>query len=342
MQSAEFTETWGKVRERLRSEYGDATYNSWLKNIDLEKVSNGHVTMSLPTKFLRDWVINNYANRIRQVWCNEHDDIQSIDIHVKEAALTAVADQQNTFNPAAEIPNGKAASAGAAPAASGQQSLKAQLDPRFTFENFVVGKSNELAHAAARRVAEASDNIPFNPLYIYGGVGLGKTHLMHAIGHALAENSPEKKVLYLSAEKFMFRFISALRYKDTMNFKEQFRSVDVLLIDEPESSFDNTFLYESVNSIIKDLSKRMPVVLVTHNSTVGSSIVPNQILYAMKSFVDDKLVYDVYFGRPTDKFLYTKCGKEIENYTVQINSLEAGVKPYEKRNLDYENIKSWN
>ncbi|MEZ8227950.1 hypothetical protein AB6C58_04225 [Vibrio splendidus] len=115
---------------------------------------------------------------------------------------------------------------------------------------------------------------------------------------------------------------------------------DVLLIDEPESSFDNTFLYESVNSIIKDLSKQMPVVLVTHNSTVGSSIIPNQILYAMKSFVDDKLVYDVYFGRPTDKFLYTKCGKGIENYTVQINSLEAGVKPYEKRNLDYENIKS--
>ncbi|WP_135454981.1 hypothetical protein [Vibrio echinoideorum] len=74
---------------------------------------------------------------------------------------------------------------------------------------------------------------------------------------------------------------------------------DVLLIDEPESSFDNTFLYESVNSIIKDLSKQMPVVLVTHNSTVGSSIIPNQILYAMKSFVDDKLVYDVYFGRPT-------------------------------------------
>ncbi len=231
IQSAEFTEVWGKVRERLRTEYGEATFNSWLKNIDLEKVSNGHVTMSLPTKFLRDWVINNYANRIRQVWCNEHDDIQSIDIHVKEAPIAPVANQQHEFTPV-DNRNGNAAPASSAPGADRQQNLKAQLDPRFTFENFVVGKSNELAHAAARRVAEASDNIPFNPLYIYGGVGLGKTHLMHAIGHAIAENCPEKKVLYLSAEKFMFRFISALRYKDTMNFKEQFRSVDVLMIDD--------------------------------------------------------------------------------------------------------------
>lgn len=231
IQSAEFTEVWGKVRERLRTEYGEATFNSWLKNIDLEKVSNGHVTMSLPTKFLRDWVINNYANRIRQVWCHEHDDIQSIDIHVKEAPVTAVAERQNSYTPA-DNQSGNAAPPSTAPGADRQQSLKAQLDPRFTFENFVVGKSNELAHAAARRVAEASDNIPFNPLYIYGGVGLGKTHLMHAIGHAIAENCPEKKVLYLSAEKFMFRFISALRYKDTMNFKEQFRSVDVLMIDD--------------------------------------------------------------------------------------------------------------
>ncbi|CAG19728.1 hypothetical protein [Photobacterium profundum] len=115
---------------------------------------------------------------------------------------------------------------------------------------------------------------------------------------------------------------------------------DILLIDEPESSFDNTFLFESVNSIIKDLSKIMPVVVVTHNSTVGASIVPDHILYTTKTFIEGQLVYDVYFGRPTDKYLYTGCGKEIENYGVQINSLEAGKEPYEKRSSDYENIKS--
>ena len=224
------SDAWNKVRNRLRSEYGEATYNSWLKNIYLETISNGHVTMSLPTKFLRDWVINNYANRIRQIWCLEAEDIQSIDIHVNEN-LSAVSDNTAAYAPM-ETPRQKVRPVAKTSSPDSARNLKSQLDARFTFENFVVGKSNELAHAAARRVAEARDNIPFNPLYLYGGVGLGKTHLMHAIGHAIADNAPDKKVLYLSAEKFMFRFISALRYKDTMSFKEQFRSVDVLMIDD--------------------------------------------------------------------------------------------------------------
>jgi len=232
-QDPQHVQTWSKVRDCLRSEYGDATFNSWLKNIDLETVTNGHVTMSLPTKFLRDWVINNYANRIRQIWCLQNDGIQSIDIHVKEAGSSpAVEEQSSDWSGASVKPSQKIRNLAPKQAGDPQSGLKSQLDPRFTFDNFVVGKSNELAHAAVRRVAEANDTIPFNPLYIYGGVGLGKTHLMHAIGHAIAENCPEKKVLYLSAEKFMFRFISALRYKDTMTFKEQFRSVDVLMIDD--------------------------------------------------------------------------------------------------------------
>jgi chromosomal replication initiator protein len=105
------------------------------------------------------------------------------------------------------------------------------LDQRFTFDSFVVGKPNALAHAAARRVVESA-SVPFNPLFLYGGVGLGKTHLMHAIAHATAESFPEKTVMYLSAEKFMYQFVKALRANDTMNFKEMFRSVDVLMIDD--------------------------------------------------------------------------------------------------------------
>jgi chromosomal replication initiator protein len=109
--------------------------------------------------------------------------------------------------------------------------LSAPLDARFTFDSFIVGKSNELAYAAARRVAEA-DTVPFNPLFLYGGVGLGKTHLMHAIAWHIRLRHPERRVIYLSAEKFMYQFIRALRFKDTMAFKQQFRSVDVLMIDD--------------------------------------------------------------------------------------------------------------
>ncbi|SIS89310.1 chromosomal replication initiator protein DnaA [Insolitispirillum peregrinum] len=109
--------------------------------------------------------------------------------------------------------------------------LSAPLDPRYTFENFVTGKPNEFAYAAAQRVAD-SDRVAFNPLFLYGGVGLGKTHLMHAIAWAIRERHPGRRVVYLSAEKFMYSFVKALRYKTTMDFKEQFRSVDVLMIDD--------------------------------------------------------------------------------------------------------------
>src|SRR3546814_10728730 len=107
----------------------------------------------------------------------------------------------------------------------------APLDERFTFDNFVSGKPNEFAHAACRRAAEAA-RVPFNPLFLYGGVGLGKTHLMHAIAWHIRERDPGRRVVYLSAEKFMYQFIRAVRFRDTMAFKEQFRSVHVLMVDD--------------------------------------------------------------------------------------------------------------
>jgi chromosomal replication initiator protein len=116
-------------------------------------------------------------------------------------------------------------------AASDPSDLSATLDPRFSFARFVVGKPNEFAYAAARRVAEAP-RVPFNPLFLYGGVGLGKTHLMHAIAWHIRERDPRRSVIYLSAEKFMYRFIRALRDQNTVDFKEQFRSVNVLMIDD--------------------------------------------------------------------------------------------------------------
>jgi chromosomal replication initiator protein len=109
--------------------------------------------------------------------------------------------------------------------------LSADLDPRFTFDNFVVGKPNELAYAAARRVAD-TESPAFNPLFLYGGSGLGKTHLMHSIAWHIRTNYPKRRVIYMSAEKFMYQFVRALRFKDTVSFKEQFRSVDVLMIDD--------------------------------------------------------------------------------------------------------------
>ncbi|HHY02441.1 MAG TPA: chromosomal replication initiator protein DnaA, partial [Paracoccus sp.] len=113
----------------------------------------------------------------------------------------------------------------------GDEEMSAPLDSRFTFDNFIVGKPNELAHAAARRVAEGGP-VTFNPLFLYGGVGLGKTHLMHAIARERQARDPEARVLYLSAEQFMYRFVRALRERTVMNFKELFRTVDLLMVDD--------------------------------------------------------------------------------------------------------------
>jgi chromosomal replication initiator protein len=227
---------WDRVKVRLKDEVGDAAYRSWLRPITLHDMSDGAVKLALPTRFMRDWVNTHYAERIRTLWGAENPAIRNVEIVVEAARAipaapaTAPAPRLRTVAPAAAEPI-RAVPPCAPAAAPDADDLGSPLDNRFTFKNFVVGKPNEFAWAAARRVAEA-DSVSFNPLFLYGGVGLGKTHLMHAIAHHIRERNPGRTVLYLSAEKFMYRFIRALRGQDTMSFKEQFRSVDVLMIDD--------------------------------------------------------------------------------------------------------------
>ena len=218
---------WARIRGRLREEFGEAAFRTWLKPVTLKDVRGGIVRLAVPTKFMREWVETNYLDRLRVLWTGENGSVRAIDIAIESALARAGAAE----------PAPAAVAAAVEPAEAGDElvvdrgDFAGRLDPRFTFENFVVGKPNELAHAAARRVAEAT-TVPFNPLFLYGGVGLGKTHLMHAIAWHVRRREPGKRVIYLSAEKFMFQFVKAVRFKDTMAFKEQFRSVDLLMIDD--------------------------------------------------------------------------------------------------------------
>ncbi len=264
---ASLDQQWARIRGRLKDEVGEIAYRSWLQPLSFAGMRGGEVRIVVPTRFMRDWVLTHYADRIRNLWAGENPDVQSIDVVVGAAnAPTAPADDDGNADSAHDRDSGPAPaprtaalaqstsytsgsyasgpSSFSSPAFSSDESptavasvledrtdISAPLDPRFTFENFVVGKPNELAHAAARRVADAT-SVTFNPLFLYGGVGLGKTHLMHAIAWQIRKNDPNRKVIYLSAEKFMYQFIRALRFKDTMAFKQQFRSVDVLMIDD--------------------------------------------------------------------------------------------------------------
>jgi chromosomal replication initiator protein len=235
---------WARIRARLRTEFGDAAYRSWLRPLTLTAETDGSVTLTAPTRFMRDWIVQNYLDRIRALWSGENAAIKTVDLAVAAVQPARAADGKAAARDGEDAPAPPSSAAAPARSAEGdatQREISAPLDPRFTFENFVVGKTNELAFAAARRVAEATE-VPFNPLFLYGGVGLGKTHLMHAIAWHIRKRDPARRVLYLSAEKFMFQFIRAIRFKDTMAFKELFRSVDVLMIDDVQfiSDKENT------------------------------------------------------------------------------------------------------
>lgn len=252
MSADQVQEVWARVQEQLRNELGDSTFRSWLKPLEVADFDTYRVRLSVPSRFVRDWVQANYMGRISKLWCEEVDTLEAVEIIVRAAErpsqLKTSPAPQNTSNlpplargladplqaskPSRIITGGQSFADTSKDSTTGQIFGEATpLDRRFTFERFVVGKPNELACAAAQRVAETSQ-VSFNPLFLYGGVGLGKTHLMHAIAWRIKEVEPERRVVYLSAEKFMWQFVTALRTNKMMEFKEAFRTVDVLMIDD--------------------------------------------------------------------------------------------------------------
>ncbi|MGE0755216.1 MAG: chromosomal replication initiator protein DnaA [Alphaproteobacteria bacterium] len=230
---------WVQVSNKLQALYGEAIFKSWLKPIRFHKIDNDMAQLAVPTRFMREWINSHYGNDIERLW-SEESGARGYGLQIIVQAPAASAQQPSAVpsTPSHSVPTQASLFTHSSwkqqeSQAESIERMGAPLDPRYTFENFVVGKPNELAHAAARRVAESATVVPgCNPLFLYGGVGLGKTHLMHAIAWHICRNNPERKVMYLSAEKFMYQFIRALRFKEALAFKEQFRSVDVLMIDD--------------------------------------------------------------------------------------------------------------
>jgi len=241
MAGEDLSSQWARVKARMSVELGEATYNSWVKPLELIGIGDGQVMVAAPTRFIRSWVVAHQSDRLLLLWQDEDPSVERVEVLVsadtRATGMEAPLPGDETASILSQKPKAPAATTPSTPTQrttyddATPDAMGAPLDERFTFENFVVGKSNELAHAAARRVAEATD-VTFNPLFLYGGVGLGKTHLMHAIAWEIRRRHPDRKVLYLSAEKFMYQFVRALRFKDTMAFKQQFRTVDVLMIDD--------------------------------------------------------------------------------------------------------------
>ncbi len=207
---------WQMISSGLRRDLGVQLYGQWFRSIQLGEFCalTGTLELLLPSEFSASWIADHYADRLLLAWKGHNATVKQIKICARPGAarIEKLRSEKTQIREISSAP-------------------RPELDPRMTFENFIKGQTNALAYAAAERVAAAEKPL-FNPLYLQAQTGQGKTHLMHAIGHAYMQVNPDARVTYMSAEKFMLEFVSAMRRKDVMDFKARLRAADILLIDD--------------------------------------------------------------------------------------------------------------
>ena len=296
---------WAQLSERLEKIVGKNSFQTWIKPLNFISYEDGLLVLAVTTRFQGDWVSRNYGDEIKGQAMRLGLKIDRIEFKIKDNQISLTEPEKSLPQVPTKVQT-----------LSNKNTLGASLDSRFTFERFVVGKPNELAHAAARRVS-TGDSAAFNPLFLYGGVGLGKTHLMHAISVELQHLSPDLKVVYLSAEQFMYRFIQALRDKQMMNFKEIFRSVDVLMVDDvqfiagKESTQDEFF--HTFNALI-DQKKQ---IVISADRAPGEI---DGLEERIRSRLQCGLVVDLH---PTDYELRLGILQEkVQNYRLKYTDLD--------------------
>ena len=209
---------WGLIQSELKSKLGTEIYESWIKKINLVEEFNNYILLSVPTRFIRDWITSRYLDQI----------LQNIKRHKKEIIRIEFKIIENKVKKSQK--NGDHNQVFSDEKVSFIKDTHLQytrIDPNKRFENFLIGSSNKIAFEASLKVSENISH--YNPLYIYGGVGLGKTHLLNSIGHEMNKN---KKVMFISAERFMYQFVKSIKSNDMVKFKDYFRNTDVLIIDD--------------------------------------------------------------------------------------------------------------
>ena len=239
MDNLKIEEIWTEAKNLLKAETTEITFQTWIERIVVESINDNNIILSVETPFHRDTLQNRYLELIKNTFNYVTHKKCNIIIKLKNEIV------EEKFNSTTPL---------------NRQILSSGLNPNYTFETFVVGTNNQFAQAAAKGVSEAP-GLKFNPSFIYGGVGLGKTHLMHAIGNQILENNPSAKILYITSETFTNQLVNALGDRTTENFREKYRSIDALLIDDiqfiagkksTQEEFFHTFnaLYESGKQII--------------------------------------------------------------------------------------------
>jgi len=232
---------WARLLAALEGRIPPAALDTWVRPSRLVAVEGDHIQLCAPNKFLRDWLVDHYLDALQAAAHECLGGSPRVSVHVERASEPSPQSRE--------------------PAASDfKPALAAGLNPRYTFETFVVGSSNQFAQAACQAVAELPSKA-YNPLFIYGGVGLGKTHLLHAVGHQITRRFPQLAITYLSSERFTNELINAIRYDRTAGFRAKYRTIDLLLVDDiqfisgkerTQEEFFHTFndLYDSRKQIV--------------------------------------------------------------------------------------------
>ena len=204
---------WNDILAKLKSTFGNDVYESWIKNINLNKEFNHYVILSVPTRFVRDWIVSRYADKVLDVIKIFKKSIQRLEFLIEENNETS---NQLAFSKKNKI----------TPKENSLLNYN-RFNPNNRFDNFIVGDSNELAYTAARKICVQTAH--YNPLFIYSSVGMGKTHLLNSIGLEIGQT---KKVMYISAERFMYHFIRAIKNNEMVKFKDFFRGANIFIIDD--------------------------------------------------------------------------------------------------------------
>ncbi|MGP4081282.1 chromosomal replication initiator protein DnaA [Pseudalkalibacillus sp. R45] len=215
------TDLWNKALAEIETKLSKPSFETWLKSTTAHSLQDDTLIITAPNEFARDWLESRYSNLISETL----DTITGTKLAVKFII------PQNQTQEELDLDQAAKKKAKVEVEAADENLTQSMLNPKYTFDTFVIGSGNRFAHAASLAVAEAPAKA-YNPLFIYGGVGLGKTHLMHAIGHYVIDHKPSAKVVYLSSEKFTNEFINSIRDNKTVDFRNKFRNVDVLLIDD--------------------------------------------------------------------------------------------------------------
>ncbi|HEU4988074.1 MAG TPA: chromosomal replication initiator protein DnaA [Rhizobiaceae bacterium] len=266
-EASEADASFERVKTQLKARLGSEVYSSWFGRMKLAETSKGLVRISVPTAFLRSWINGHYLGLISELWKQEDPEVLKVEIVVRTATRNTRLRTEDDTAPLRKISgpgqtalgSGMIATARADRPAAPQRSVNLEaearshvlgspLDSRYTFESFIEGPSNRVAYAAARTVAESASNaVRFNPLFLHASVGIGKTHLLQAIAAASLKRNPQSRVVYLTAEYFMWRFATAIRDNNALTFKEQLRDIDLLIIDDMQflqgKSIQNEFCH---------------------------------------------------------------------------------------------------